>query len=498
MITTIARKCFSERIKTINSFSDNADHIQKTQLVNLLKESRHTEFGKQFNFNEIKSPQQFSERVPVQTYDQIRSYVDRMIKGEKDVLWRGRIKCFAQSSGTTDSKSKFIPVSDDSFRTMHFKGGSDTVAMYLNLNPTSQFFSGKSLTLGAGHSYVNNYGSHLGLLSGLLNERMMPLAKVLRQPRHSICMIPDFTEKMERMIPEIIKKDIVSFSGIPSWFQILFARILEVTGEKNLSAIWPNMEVFIHGGVSFDPYREMFRSMIGNDKMNFFEVYNASEGFFSMQNDFNDPAMLLMLDYGTYYEFQSLDDGDNSRVIPLWEVELGKSYAMILSNNSGLWRYNIGDVVTFTSVKPYKFVISGRTKHFLNLCGEELMVGNSDAAIARASELCNVHVLNYTATVVLPTNDKRARHQWLIEFVTPPSDPDYFSRILDESLCEQNSDYESKRARNVALDAPSVHVARSGLFVDWLKKHNKDGGQQKIPRLSEKREFMDELLSMNQ
>ena len=256
------------------------------------------------------------------------------------------------------------------------------------------------------------------------------------------------------------------------------------------------MELFIHGGVSFDPYREMFVKMFPSKKLNFLEVFNASEGFFAMQNDFSDPGMLLMLDYGTFYEFVDTDN-ENAAPIPLWEVKVGKSYAMVISNNSGLWRYNIGDVVTFTSVNPYKIVISGRTKHFLNLCGEELMVGNADAAITGAAEACGVHVLNYTATVVPPTEHEKARHQWLIEFKEPPSDPVRFQKTLDKLLCDQNSDYESKRNKNVALEMPEVVIARQNLFTDWLVKHGKTGGQQKIPRLQQKRDIMDDLLSMN-
>lgn len=496
MITPLARLFFTKRIHQIENFNTLASDIQRNELFKLIKSAKSTVFGREFRFDEIHSYTTFAERVPVQTYEQIQCYVERMLKAESNVLWQGKINWFAQSSGTTDAKSKFIPVSEESYRSMHLKGAADTIAMYLHLNENSKFFSGRSLAVGAGESVINEYGVHTGLLSGMLNERMNPLVKLCRVPKHETCMITDFTEKMEKMIPEIIHKNVVSFSGIPSWYQILFSHIIDVTGKNDLSEIWPNMELFIHGGVSFDPYREMFMKMFSSKKLNFLEVFNASEGFFAIQNDFSDPGMLLMLDYGTFYEFAEVDES-STKVIPLWEVEMGKSYAMIISNNSGLWRYNIGDVVTFTSLNPYKIIITGRTKHFLNLCGEELMVGNADAAISGASELCNVHILNYTATVVPPTHSDKARHQWLIEFEEPPSDPTKFQAVLDKILCEQNSDYESKRNNNVALTNPQIIIARSGLFLDWMKKHGKTGGQQKIPRLQQNRKLMDELLEMN-
>lgn len=496
MITPLARLFFSNRVSQIEKFNNSATEIQKAELQMLIKKARNTVFGKEFHFIEITDYQKFAENVPVQSYEQIQGYVERMLKAEPDVLWPGLVKWFAQSSGTTDAKSKFIPVSDESYRSMHIKGGADTIAMYLHLNPKSKFFSGRSLAVAAGECSINEYGLHIGMLSGMLNERMNPVVKLVRVPAHKTCMIKDFTEKMEATIPEIITKNVVSFSGIPSWYQILFSRVMEVTGKTDLAEIWPNMELFIHGGVSFDPYREMFIKMFPSKKLNFLEVFNASEGFFAMQNDFSDPGMLLMLDYGTFYEFVDTDN-ENAAPIPLWEVKVGKSYAMIITNNSGLWRYNIGDVVTFTSVNPYKIVISGRTKHFLNLCGEELMVGNADAAITGAAEACGVHVLNYTATVVPPTDHEKARHQWLIEFKEPPSDPVRFQKMLDKLLCDQNSDYESKRNKNVALEIPEVVIARQNLFMDWLVKHGKTGGQQKIPRLQQKRDIMDDLLSMN-
>lgn len=500
MINKIASQLFSGRIKQIDRFNDQAEEIQRKELRYLIDKAANTAFGNSYNFKKLDTAEAFAETVPVHKYEHIHPYAERMILGEKDVLWPGRVRYFAQSSGTTDTKSKFIPISEESFKTMHYQGGSDTVALYLNMFPDSKLFHGKNLTIGGGRSVKNEYGSHIGFLSGMLVEKINPLVNLIRTPGGKIARISNFDEKMEMMIPKIIKKDIVSISGIPSWYQILFSRVIEHTGVDDLSTIWPNLEVFFHGGVSFEPYKQLFKKMISSPNMHYMEVYNASEGFFSMQNDLSDPGMLLMLDYKTYYEFIPLDEEDSEHptVLPLWKVELGVSYAMIISNNSGLWRYSIGDVVTFTSKNPYKIVISGRTRHFLNYCGEELMLGNAEKGIGRVSELFSVNVLNFSATVVYATEHSKARHQWMIEFDKAPDDLLRFQETLDNTLCDLNSDYEAKRDHSIALERLEIIVARKGLFSDWMKKHQKMGGQQKIPRLSQKRDFMDELIEMNQ
>lgn len=500
MINKIANQLFSRRIREIEQFNDHAEEIQRKELHYLLSKAQDTEFGNTYNFKNLDSAEAFAETVPVHKYEHIHSYTERMILGEKDVLWPGRIRYFAQSSGTTDTKSKFIPISEESFKTMHYQGGSDTVALYLNMFPDSKLFHGKNLTIGGGSSVKNEHGSNIGFLSGMLVEKINPLVNLIRTPGPAIARISNFDEKMELMIPKILKKNIVSISGIPSWYQILFSRIIEQTGVDDLSTIWPNLEVFFHGGVSFEPYKQLFKKMISSPDMHYMEVYNASEGFFSMQNDLSDPGMLLMLDYRTYYEFIPLDEEDKEHptVLPLWKVEIGVSYAMIISNNSGLWRYSIGDVVTFTSKDPYKIIISGRTRHFLNFCGEELMLGNAEKGIGRVSELFGVNVLNFSATVVYVTEKNKARHQWMIEFDNAPNDLKRFQETLDLTLCDLNSDYEAKRDHSIALEMLEIIVARKGLFSDWMNKHQKMGGQQKIPRLSQKREFMDELIEMNQ
>lgn len=422
-----------------------------------------------------------------------------MLRGEDNILWPGKIKYFAQSSGTSDAKSKYIPVSEETFRNCHYRGGIDAVALYLQMNPNSRFFSGKGLILGAGAPEITSNNLKVGLLSGLLVEHANPLLNLIRTPKLKIAMIQDFSKKIEKMLPTILKKNITNISGIPSWYQILFQTIIDKTGEKNISNIWPNLEVFFHGGVSFSPYKDFFRSTVKSKNMHYMEMYNASEGFFAMQNDFADNSMLLMLDYGIFYEFIPFEGQERKEesLLTLNEVEVGKSYEMVISNNSGLWRYRIGDVVKFTSVNPYKIVITGRTKHFLNLCGEEVMVDNADKAIMKAAEITSAKVSNYTATA-RPANEKQqAHHQWLIEFLQLPTDINLFCKVLDETLCAINSDYESKRTNSIALDSPKVIVAKKDLFIEWMRKNKKMGGQQKIPRLLQDYKIMDELLSDN-
>ncbi len=500
MLTAIARKFLTKRIRQIDDFSVNFEQIQRNQLTSLLKCAGKTEFGNEYKFHELKTPEQFSKRIPIIEYDDILPQVHRMLQGEEDVLWLGKIKHFAQSSGTTSAKSKFLPISKQSLKSMHYRGVYDAMALYFHLNPKSKFLTGKSLVVGAGKTSVNDNGAHIGLLSGMLAEFGNPILGLFREPTYETCMIPDFSEKIEVMLPRIIHKNMVSVSGIPSWYQILFYRLLDFTKKDNILEIWPNLEVFFHGGVSFEPYREFFKSMLPSDSMNYLEIYNASEGFFGLQNDFSDPSLLLMLDYGIFYEFIPFDeiDKEQPKTIPLWEVEKGKSYAMVVTNNSGLWRYNLGDVIQFTSIRPYKIQIVGRTKHYLNLCGEELMVGNADNALAIACEKTNSKVVHYTATAIFATSEKNAHHKWMIEFDKTPKSLEEFTRIFDEALCALNSDYESKRTNNIALDLPHIIMARKNLFTEWMTQSGKTSAQQKIPRLQQKNDFMNELIALNQ
>jgi hypothetical protein len=499
MLTAIARKFLSKRIRELENYSMNYEKIQREQLNSLLADAGKTEFGLTYKFNEIKSPELFSERVPLIEYDDIAPHIERMLKGDENVLWQGKIKHFAQSSGTTSAKSKYLPISKQSLKSMHYRGVYDAMALYFHLNPTSKFLTGKSLVVGAGKTTINDKGAHIGLLSGMLTEFGNPILGLFREPSYETCMIPDFSEKIEVMLPRIVNKNMVSVSGIPSWYQILFYRLLDYTKKDNILEIWPNLEVFFHGGVSFEPYREFFKEIIPSDSMNYLEIYNASEGFFGLQNDFSDPSLLLMLDYGIYYEFIPLEDIDNDqpKTIPIWGVEKGKPYALVVSNNSGLWRYKIGDVVQFTSTNPYKIQIIGRTKHYLNLCGEELMVGNADVAISIACEKTNSKVVHYTATAIFATAKKNAHHKWVIEFDVTPKSLDEFTRIFDSALCSANSDYESKRTNNIALDIPEIIVARKNLFTDWMNSKGITSAQQKIPRLQQNNDFINELIALN-
>lgn len=499
MLTAIARKFLSKRIRQIENYAVDYELIQRNQLSSLIESAGRTEFGLSYRFNEIKSPELFSQRIPIIEYDSILSQIERMLRGEENILWKGKIKHFAQSSGTTSAKSKYLPISKQSLKSMHYRGVYDAMALYFHLNPDSKFLTGKSLVVGAGKTSVNDNGAHIGLLSGMLAEFGNPILGLFREPSYETCMIPDFSEKIEVMLPRIVNKNMVSISGIPSWYQILFYRLLDYTKKENVLEIWPNLEVFFHGGVSFEPYREFFKSMLPSSSMNYLEIYNASEGFFGLQNDFSDPSLLLMLDYGIYYEFIPIEDVDDDqpKTIPLWEVEKGKSYAMVISNNSGLWRYNLGDVVQFTSIKPYKIQIVGRTKHYLNLCGEELMVGNADSAIALACEKTQSKVVHYTATAIFASATKNAHHKWMIEFDFAPQSMEEFTRIFDSALCSANSDYESKRTNNIALDIPEIIVARKNLFTDWMMTTGKTSAQQKIPRLQQKNDFMNELIALN-
>jgi len=499
MLTSIARKFLAKRFRELENYSVDFENIQREQLKSLLCNASKTEFGRTYKFDKITSPESFSERVPIIEYDDISPQIERMLKGEENVLWKGKIKHFAQSSGTTSAKSKYLPISKQSLKTMHYRGVYDAMALYFHLNPTSKFLTGKSLVVGAGKTNINDQGSHIGLLSGMLTEFGNPILGLFREPSYKTCMIPDFSEKIEDMLPRIITKNMVSISGIPSWYQVLFYRLIDYTKKDNILDIWPNLEVFFHGGVSFEPYREFFKTMLPSDSMNYFEIYNASEGFFGLQNDFSDPSLLLMLDYGIFYEFIPLEDIENEqpKTIPLWEVEKGKPYAMIVTNNSGLWRYNLGDVVQFTSIKPYKIQIVGRTKHYLNLCGEELMVGNADTAIAVACEKTNSKVVHYTATAIFATAKKNAHHKWMIEFDKAPESLADFIQIFDKALCSANSDYESKRTNSITLDLPEIIVARKNLFTDWMNQRGITSAQQKIPRLQQKNDLMNELIALN-
>jgi hypothetical protein len=448
----------------------------------------------------VRTYEDFAATSPINSYDDLKGYVERMVHGESDVLWRGRVTHFAKSSGTTSDRSKFLPVSKDALRDTHYRGGQDCVACYLRQNPGSRILDGRALILGGSRSAADSTKeSMVGDLSAILIENISPLVNLIRVPRKSTALLPDFEEKRDRIAREAIGKNVSNLSGVPSWMLSVMNRVLEISGKDNLTEVWPNLEMFFHGGVAFTPYRELYHRLIPSDNMHYMETYNASEGFFGVQTDAGDPAMSLMIDYGVFYEFIPLDelDRDNPRVLPLWAVETGRNYAMVISTSSGMWRYLIGDTVRFTSCNPYKFVITGRTKSFINAFGEEVIVDNAEKALHEACLKTGAEVLEYTAAPIYMDASGHCRHQWMVEFTKEPADVEQFAQILDEALQRINSDYEAKRYKNITLQPLQLVKARKGLFHDWLDSKGRLGGQHKVPRLSNSRQHIEELLALN-
>ncbi len=490
----------SSRLSQIAGYDNSAVEIQYRQLSELLKKGQNTDYGLLYGFKSIESPDMFRQRVPVVDYDQIRPYVERMQRGEKNLLWPGEIRWFAKSSGTTSAKSKFIPVSREALEECHFKGGKDVVMLYLNNhNPESDMLTGKCLTLGGSHQ-INKFNSdsYFGDLSAILIENSPFWSNFIRTPSSDIVLLEDWDEKLEKITKATVNENVTSLAGVPSWFLILLRHIMQATGTTNLHQIWPNLELFIHGGINFSPYRQQYNDIMGR-RINYMETYNASEGFFAIQDMPGRSDMLLMPDYGIYYEFVPLNEVGKPFPVSygLSEVTAGVDYAVVITTNSGLWRYMIGDTVRFTSLYPHRIVISGRTKHFINAFGEELMIDNAERAMAAACNATGAVMSEFTAAPVYMDNQTKGRHQWLIEFEVNPSSIERFTTVLDNALKGLNSDYEAKRNKNITLDMPELLVARPGLFFDWMKSRNKVGGQNKVPRLSNNREYIDELLKLN-
>lgn len=498
-VTKLIGKVFEPRTKDIALYDTQAEAIQNKVFARLIEAGKGTEWGKKFDYQNIRTYADF-QRVPIQVYDDLKEYVDRMRHGEADVLWPGKVKYYAKSSGTTNDKSKFIPVSNDGLKNIHYRGGWDAVSLYFQSNPQSRVFSGKSLILGGSHAPTYNVkGSLTGDLSAILIENINPLANLTRVPSKKIALLSDFEEKVEKIAHATIHQNVTNLSGVPSWMLAVLKRVLELSGESALDKVWPNLEVFFHGGVCFTPYRDQYKELIPLSNMHYMETYNASEGFFGLQNDLSDPAMELMIDYDVFYEFIPMEEINNEHptIVPLTGIEVGKNYAMVITTSCGLWRYIIGDTVKFTQKNPYKFVISGRTKHFINAFGEELMIDNAEKGLHAACEKTGAQILEYTAAPVFMNNDAKCRHQWLIEFAEMPSSIEEFGRELDNALKLVNSDYEAKRKKDITLQMPEIVVARKGLFNDWLKANGKLGGQHKVPRLSNDRKVIDEVLKLN-
>ncbi len=499
-LTPFIKPFLIRRAKQIARYATDAEAIQRNVLKHLIDEASGTEWGIKHNYSDIRQYEQFTGLVGVQDYETLKGDIDRMRRGEKDVLWKGGCKWFAKSSGTTNDKSKFIPVTPAGLQKVHYRGGFDTIATYVANNPSSRIFSGKALILGGSHSpNYNLQNSLVGDLSSILIENCSPFVNMMRVPKKEIALLSDFEEKMDKIARSTFDKNVTNISGVPSWMMAVLKHMLDITGKQSVDELWPNLEVFFHGGVAFTPYREQYHQLIRNSGMKYMETYNASEGFFGIQNDPLDPAMLLMIDYDIFYEFIPFEDLDslNPRVLPLWEVEVGKNYAMLISTSCGLWRYMIGDTVRFTSKDPYKIVISGRTKHFINAFGEELIVENAEKGLEKACSETGAKVLDYTAAPVFMDKNAQCRHQWLVEFAEPPASVEKFVEILDTTLQQINSDYEAKRYKNKTMQRLELVVARENLFADWLKSKGKLGGQHKVPRLSNSRQHIEELLEMN-
>lgn len=499
-LTAMLRPFFMKRAGKIEKISIEAEEVQRRVLASLLSRAADTEWGNRYRYADIKDYEQYAGKVPVNTYEDLKGFIDRMRHGEKDILWPGRVKWYAKSSGTTNDKSKFIPVSPAGLKDTHYAGGSDAVSLYLRNYPKSRLFDGRALILGGSHSPNYNLpGSLVGDLSAILIENINPLVNIVRTPPKHIALLQDFEEKRDRIAELASRQNVTNLSGVPSWMMAVLNRILEITGKDNLTEVWPRLEVFFHGGVAFTPYREQYRRLIPSEGMHYMETYNASEGFFGLQNDPTDPAMLLMTDYGVFYEFIPLEEvgTDHPKAVPLWGVEKGKNYAIVISTSCGLWRYQIGDTVRFTSVRPYKFIISGRTKSFINAFGEELIVDNAEKGLARACRETGAIVSEYTAAPVFMDNNGRCRHQWVIEFEKEPANLETFAEILDKALQEINSDYEAKRYKGLTLQPLEIIKARHGLFNDWLKSKGKLGGQHKVPRLANNRDIIEQVLALN-
>ncbi len=501
LLNTVINWINFKRNYQIQLYREHPNDIQKETLLNLLSKAKNTEWGKKYKYSDIKSIHDFQEAVPLQKYEDTRPYVDRLREGEVDLLWPGETKWFAKSSGTTSDKSKFIPVTKDALEDCHLRGPRDVFAMYIKNYPETNVMMGKTLTLGGSHQ-INNLSnnSYYGDLSAILIENVPFWTDFIRIPPAEIALIEEFEEKIEQIIETSLDENVTSLAGVPSWYLVFLKRVLEKTGKQNILEVWPNLEVFTHGGVNFEPYREQFKKIIPSDQMHYVETYNASEGFFGIQDGPERNDMLLMLDYGVYYEFIPMEeiDNENPDVLTLEEVELGKNYALVISTNAGLWRYIIGDTIMFTSKNPFRLKITGRTKHFINAFGEEVIIDNAERAIQTACRKTGAIINEYTAGPVFMGDNQKGAHQWIIEFEKEPEQLEEFGEILDKALQDLNSDYEAKRHKDLTLEKPHLVNAPRGTFYQWMKNRGKIGGQNKIPRLANDRKYLDELQKMLQ
>ncbi|MGJ8713627.1 MAG: GH3 auxin-responsive promoter family protein [Maribacter stanieri] len=499
LFNSIASWLLKKRFHQIELFLKYPEEVQEEVLLQLLEFAEDTEVGRTYDFESIESYKDFKERLPIVSYEEIQPIIERTRKGEQNLFWPTKVKLFAKSSGTTNAKSKFIPVSGEALEDCHYKSSKDLLCLYLNNNENSQLFTGKSLRLGGSKELYEDNGSLFGDLSAILIDNMPLWAEYSSTPSNKVSLMSEWESKLMAIIHESVQENVTSLAGVPSWMLVLLNKVLEETGKEHLFQVWENLEVYFHGGVNFNPYKEQYKKILPNSNFRYYEIYNASEGFFAIQDRNGADDLLLMLDYGIFYEFIPMDVYGtlDEEAIPLWDIQLGKNYAIVITTNSGLWRYRIGDTVRFTSKSPYRIKVTGRTKHHINVFGEELIIENAEEALKIACAKTGAEIIDYTAGPVFMVNKEKGAHEWIMEFRTIPEDFSAFVEIFDNALKSLNSDYEAKRLNNITLNSPVIHIARENLFYDWLKKNDKLGGQHKIPRLSNKRDYLEELLPMN-
>lgn len=499
LVNSIASWFLKKRFHQIELFLKYPNEVQNELLLSLLQHAKDTEVGKRYDYASIKNYQTFAERVPISSYEDQQAGIERARRGESNIFWPTPIKWFAKSSGTTNAKSKFIPVSSESLEDCHYAASKDLLCMYLNNNEDAQLFTGKSLRLGGSKELYRENGTVFGDLSAILIDNMPFWAELSSTPSSKVSLMSDWEYKMQAIVNETIDENVTSLAGVPSWMLVLLNNVLETSNKSSLFDVWPNLEVYFHGGVSFVPYADQYKNILPRSDFRYYEIYNASEGFFAIQDQNNSSELLLMLDYGIFYEFIPMDtyNTPEQRVVPLSNVLIGVNYAIVITTNAGLWRYHIGDTIKFTSISPYRIKVTGRTKHHINVFGEELIIENTEKALMEVCQSTQAEIVEYTVAPIFMEGKSKGAHEWLIEFKTKPQDMTEFNVLLDTALKTLNSDYEAKRFNNITLNAPKVHVARPKLFYDWLKQNNKLGGQHKIPRLSNSRQYIEDLLVLN-
>ncbi len=498
LFNSVVNWFIKQRIDQIQNFIDHPIETQKGILSSLLYHAEETEYGKIHGFSSVSNYEDFKRNVPIVSYEDFEPYIEKARQGQRDIIWPGLIRQFAKSSGTTNAKSKFIPITDESLEYCHFKAGKDLVSIYANNHPENQLFAYKNLRLGGSAEVYEQFNTKFGDLSAILIDNLPFWVEITTTPSKKVSLMSEWETKLKAIVSEVKNAEVGSLTGVPSWMMVLLQRVLKETNAGSISEIWPNLEVFFHGGISFKPYRDQYRQIIGKD-INYYEIYNASEGFFGIQDQHGSDEMLLMLDYGIFYEFIPMEDfgKENPRVLSLENVEKNKNYALVITTNGGLWRYLIGDTVCFTSLNPFRIKISGRTKHYINAFGEELMIDNVECALHKACEKTGAQITEYTGAPIFMSGNGSGAHEWIFEFSKEPSSLEDFTDIFDEHLKSINSDYEAKRYLNMTLKRPVVNVAKPNLFYHWMESRGKLGGQNKVPRLCNDREYIDPLLMLN-